>query len=72
VGHASYNHFTGENMWVMPAIITAPIVLQRVAEVSQRKKEEEIKEKYGVEEPQPEPQDRPTSNKWSDLSHGKD
>ena len=65
-------YFTGENMWVMPAIITAPIVLQRVAEVSQRKKEEELKEKYGVEEPQPEPEDRPTSNKWSKLSHGKD
>ena len=65
-------YLQGSNELIMPILVLAPILLSRLAQASKNKKEKELKEKYAVEEPQPEPQDRPTSNKWSKLSHGKD
>ena len=65
-------YLQGSNEFIMPILVLAPILLSRLAQASKNKKEKEIKEKYAVEEPQPEPEDRPTSNKWSKLSHGKD
>ena len=66
-------YFVGEEKakWVMVAIITLPIVLQRVAEVSKLKKEKELKEKYGMDEI---PKDEPVRKKsaWEDMSHGKE
>ena len=66
-------YFAGEEKakWVMVAIITLPIVLQRVAEVSKLKKEKELKEKYGMDEI---PKEEPVRKKsaWEDRSHGKD
>ena len=66
-------YFAGEEKakWVMVAIITLPIVLQRVAEVSKLKKEKELKEKYGMDEI---PKDEPVRKKsaWEDMSHGKE
>ena len=55
----------------MVAIITLPIVLQRVAEVSKLKKEKELKEKYGMDEI---PKEEPVRKKsaWEDMSHGKE
>ena len=66
-------YFAGDEKakWVMVAIITLPIVLQRVAEVSKLKKEKELKEKYGMDEI---PKDEPVRKKsaWEDMSHGKE
>ena len=66
-------YFAGEEKakWVMVAIITLPIVLQRVAEVSKLKKEKELKEKYGMDEI---PKEEPVRKKsaWEDMSHGKE
>ena len=62
-------YLTGNSIFVMPVLITVPILLQRLAEVKLKKKETEIKEKYKVDD-QPEPVEKPTSNKWSDMSHG--
>ena len=55
----------------MIAIITLPIVLQRVAEISKKKKEKEIKERYGMEDI---PKDTPVKKKsaWENMSHGKE
>jgi len=66
-------YFSGDQKakWVMVAIITLPIVLQRVAEVSKLKKEKELKEKYGMDEI---PKDEPVRKKsaWENMSHGKE
>ena len=65
--------FAGEDKakWVMIAVITLPIVLQRVAEISKKKKEKEIKERYGMEDI---PKDTPVKKKsaWENMSHGKE
>jgi len=65
--------FSGEEKakWVMIAIVTLPIVLQRVAEISKNKKEKEIKERYGMEDI---PKDPPVKKKsaWENMSHGKE
>ncbi len=40
-------YLTGEgSKWIMPIIITAPIVLVRVSEIQRQKKEEQLKEQY--------------------------
>ena len=62
-------YLTGNSIFVMPVLITIPILLQRLAEVKLKKKEAEVKKKYKVDD-QPEPVEKPTSNKWSDMSHG--
>ena len=51
--------------WVLPAIITAPIVLVRFSELQRAKKEQEVREKYGMDEPQ-KPKDDKNKKKWSD------
>ena len=44
-------YFSGENSkWVMVAIITIPIALRILSEIQQKKKEKELKEKYGMDE----------------------
>ena len=64
-------YFTGENSkFIMPAIITIPIVLSRLAEVQKMKKEKELKERYGMDEIPKEPQPKKKSA-WEDMSHGK-
>jgi hypothetical protein len=54
----------------MPIVISAPILLSRVAEMSKLKKEREIKERYGMDEI---PKDEPVKKKssWEDMSFGK-
>jgi len=67
-----FNQYLGQNsMWVMPVVITAPILLQRLAEIAKAKKEKELKEKYGMNEPKPEP-DKQNENKWRNMGFGKD
>jgi len=64
-------YFSGENSkWVMVAIITVPIALRILSEIQQKKKEKELKEKYGIDEvPQ---KDLPKKKSaWENMSHGK-
>ena len=64
-------YFGGENSkWIMPAIITLPIILSRVAEVQKMKKEKELAELYGMDKV---PKEEPVKKKsaWEDMSHGK-
>ena len=67
-------YFQGQSKWVMPVIITAPIVLQRVAEFAKAKKEKELKEKYGMDETetkQPPPVKPKPKSKWDNMDFGK-
>jgi hypothetical protein len=66
-------YFSGQSKWVMPIIITAPIVLQRVAEFAKAKKEKQLKEQYGIEDPAPakEPAKPKQKSKWDNLDFGK-
>ena len=43
-------YFSGHSNWVMPVIITAPIVLSRLAEMQKIKKEKEVRERYGMDD----------------------
>ncbi len=66
-------YLTGEgSKWIMPVIITAPIVIVRFSEIQRQKKEEELKEQYGKDYFDPSQQkkdkkkDEPKKSKWSD------
>ena len=63
-------YFAGHSLLIMPIVISAPIILSRVAEMSKLKKEREIKERYGMDEI---PKDEPVKKKssWEDMSFGK-
>ena len=63
-------YFSGENSkWVMVAIITIPIALRILSEIQQKKKEKELKEKYGMDEvPQKEIPKKKSA--WENMSHG--
>ena len=63
-------YFSGENsMWLMVVIITAPIALRILSEIQQKKKEKELKEKYGMDEvPQKEIPKKKSA--WENMSHG--
>ena len=63
-------YFSGHSLLIMPIVISAPILLSRVAEMSKLKKEREIKERYGMDEI---PKDEPVKKKssWEDMSFGK-
>ena len=61
-------YFTGHSLWVMPVVISAPIMLSRLAEIQKMKKEKEIKERYGIDEV---PKDQPKKKSaWENMSHG--
>ena len=63
-------YFSGENSkWVMVAIITIPIALRILSEIQQKKKEKELKEKYGMDEV-PKEQLPKKKSAWEDMSHG--
>ena len=62
-------YFTGHSLWVMPVVISAPIMLSRLAEIQKIKKEKEVKERYGMDEV---PKDQPKKKSaWENMSHGK-
>ena len=63
-------YFTGHSLWVMPVVISAPILLSRVAEISKLKKEKEVKERYGMEDVPTKEEVKQKSN-WEDMSFGK-
>ena len=63
-------YFSGENSkWVMVAVITIPIALRILSEIQQKKKEKELKEKYGMDEVPKEQQPKKKSA-WENMSHG--
>ena len=64
-------YFSGQSKWVLPAIVTLPIILKRYAQVSHAKKEEELKKQYGMDkEPEPEPKPEPNKSAWSKMKFG--
>ena len=66
--------FGEQNKWIMPVIITLPIVLQRLAQMAKAKKERELKEQYGMKDektPAPETETIKKKSKWEDMGFGK-
>jgi hypothetical protein len=43
-------YFAGHSLWVMPVVISAPILLSRFAEMQKIKKEKEVRERYGMDD----------------------
>ena len=64
-------YLSGKNEWVMPVVVTAPILLQRLAELQREKKEKELKEKYGLKDEEFKPQQEKQKSKWNDMGFGK-
>jgi hypothetical protein len=63
-------YLTGENSkWIMPAVVTMPIILTRIVQVQKIKKEKELAERYGLDEVPKEPQPKKKSA-WENMSHG--
>ena len=66
-----FEYFSGENSkWLMVAVITIPIALRILSEIQQKKKEKELKEKYGMDEV-PKEQLPKKKSAWENMSHGK-
>jgi len=61
-------YFSGHSLWVMPIVISAPIMLSRLAEIQKIKKEKEVKERYGLDEVPKQPKKK---SAWENMSHGK-
>ena len=45
-------YFSTQNKFIVPVVITAPIILTRFAQFSAYKKEQEVREKYNINEPE--------------------
>jgi len=63
-------YFSGHSNWVMPVIISAPILLSRLAEMQKIKKEKEVRERYGMDDI-PKKEEIKKKSAWEDMSHGK-
>jgi len=61
-------YLSGHNEMIMPVLITAPIILSRLAQMAKLKKEKELKERYGLKD---KPKEEKRKSNWSDLSFGK-
>ena len=60
-------YLSGEgSKWIMPAVITAPIVLVRVSELQRARKAQEIAETYGMPPEPNKKEDKKKKDKWSD------
>ncbi len=59
-------YFQTGSKWILPAIVTIPIVLVRFTQYAKAKKEKELHEKYDVPESTPE-----KKSNWSDMNFGK-
>jgi len=65
--------FGEQNKWIMPVIITLPIILQRLAQMAKNKKEKELKERYGMDDKKTPASTEPIKkkSKWEDMGFGK-
>ena len=63
-------YFSGHSLWVMPVVISAPILLARLAEIRKLKKEKEVKERYGMDDI-PKKEEPKKKSAWENMSHGK-
>ena len=67
-----FSEYFGEtNKWIMPVIITLPIILQRLAQMAKAKKEKELKEKYNMDDKKTPQKTEPIKSKWEDMGFGK-
>ena len=69
-----FSEYFGEtNKWIMPVIITLPIILQRLAQMSKAKKERELKEQYNMDDKKTPQKTEPIKqkSKWEDMGFGK-
>ena len=68
-----YIYFSGHSLWVMPIVISAPILLGRLAEISKLKKEKEVKDRYGLDQEEKDLKEVLNKRKsnWEDMSFGK-
>jgi len=58
-------YFQTGSKWILPAIVTIPIVLVRFTQYAKARKEKEIHEKYNMPEPEPK------KSNWSDMNFDK-
>ena len=65
-------YLQGNSIWVMPVLISAPIVLTRVAEINQKRKEKELAETFGMNIPNEDKTEKPKKSRWDDMNFGKD
>ena len=63
--------FGEQNKYILPVIITLPIILQRLAQMSKAKKERELKEKYNMDNKKTPAKTEPIKSKWEDMGFGK-
>jgi len=63
--------FGEQNKYILPVIITLPIILQRLAQMSKAKKERELKEKYNMDDKKTPAKTEPIKSKWEDMGFGK-
>jgi len=54
----------------MPVVISAPILLSRLAEMQKIKKEKEVRERYGMDDV-PKKEEVKKKSAWEDMSFGK-
>ena len=69
-----FSEYFGEtNKWIMPVIITLPIILQRLAQMAKAKKEKELREKYNMDDKKTPTKTEPIKekSKWEDMGFGK-
>jgi len=66
-------YFGDQNEWIMPVLITLPIILARLAQMSKLKKERELKEQYGMNDKKTPAPTEPIKkkSKWVDMEFGK-
>ena len=66
-------YFGDQNEWIMPVLITLPIILARLAQMSKLKKERELKEQYGMNDKKTPAPTEPIKkkSKWEDMGFGK-
>jgi len=63
--------FGEQNKYILPVIITLPIILQRLAQMAKAKKERELKEKYNMDDKKTPAKTEPIKSKWEDMGFGK-
>ena len=62
-------YFQTGSKWILPAIVTMPIVLVRFTQYAKARKEKEIHEKYNTKNNDETLE--PKKSNWSNMSHGK-